>query len=145
MKIFQAEDNPGDVRLLEEAFRECEANVILEVANDGEEAIEYLKLYTSDSRKALPNMILLDWNLPRKNGKEVLSYIRSFPLFQPIPVIVMSSSNTDTDIFSAYKMKANCYLIKPLDNENYTKMIRSITTFWDLYHQNDNDDYCLKV
>jgi len=138
MKIFLAEDNPGDIRLVQEAISECNAQVTLETAIDGEEALNYLKSFTIKSDQVLPDMIILDWNMPRKSGKELLQYIRSFDQFDFIPVVVMSSSNAENDIRTAYELEANCYITKPVEYERFIYVIHSITSYWSLFNSEGN-------
>jgi two-component system, chemotaxis family, response regulator Rcp1 len=126
--ILLVEDNPGDVRLVQEAFYERENRPTLHVAKDGVEALEYL---TSEAEsESYPAFILLDLNLPRKNGHEVLSEIKRHPRLKQIPVIVLTSSRADNDIARAYELCANCYIVKPLDLEQFLETVHQTVTYW---------------
>jgi two-component system, chemotaxis family, response regulator Rcp1 len=124
--ILLVEDNPGDVRLVREALYEEGDTSTLHVVRDGVEALEYLEAHRRDH----PAFILLDLNLPRKNGHEVLAEIKAHPELKRIPVIVLSSSNSDDDILKAYNANANCYVVKPLDLELFLKTVRQVINYW---------------
>lgn len=127
--ILLVEDSPGDVRLTREALRESSAQVVLEVARDGVEAMEMLRSEnTCDGR--FPDLILLDLNLPRKDGREVLAEIKADPHLRLIPVVVLTTSTADSDIQHAYELHANCYVSKPADIDEYFLMIRRCEEFW---------------
>jgi len=125
--ILLVEDNPGDVRLTQEALKESRHPVHLSVARDGVEAIEYLRNCEPDAR---PDLILLDLNLPRKSGREVLSEIKADPELKRIPVLVMTTSRAEQDIQKAYSLNANCYITKPMDLDDFLRTVRSIEEFW---------------
>ncbi len=118
-EILLIEDNPADIRLTQEALKELGINHRLEVARDGCSALEYLKLIFSDQTGKLPDLILLDLNLPGMNGLEVLATIKSDEKLKSIPVIIMSSSASDADVCAAYKLNANCYTRKPLEIDQF--------------------------
>jgi two-component system, chemotaxis family, response regulator Rcp1 len=124
--ILLVEDNPGDVRLVREALYEHGDASTLHVVRDGVEALEYLESHRRDH----PSFILLDLNLPRKNGHEVLAEIKSNPDLKRIPVIVLSSSSSDDDIVKAYNACANCYIAKPLDLEEFLEIVRHVINYW---------------
>lgn len=129
LKLLLVEDSPSDVRLVREALKEAPIPVQVMVARDGVEAMEYL----SQAELGLairPDLVLLDLNLPRKNGREVLEEIKSSPNLRQIPVLVMTSSRSDEDIEQAYALNANCYITKPSDLEEYVNVVRSIENFW---------------
>jgi two-component system, chemotaxis family, response regulator Rcp1 len=126
--ILLVEDNPGDVRLVQEALNEQGNTSTLHVVRDGVEALEYLK--TNEQTDAYPAFILLDLNLPRKNGHEVLAEIKSHPALKQIPVIVLSSSSAEEDITKAYNACANCYIVKPLDLEQFLETVRQVVAYW---------------
>jgi len=128
-KIFLIEDNPGDVRLIEESFRELSSNFDFFSQKDGEAAIHYLETQLQE-KKEFPDLILLDLNLPRKNGFEVLKVIKNTEELKKIPVIVLSTSESEEDISMAYHLHANCYINKPLDFDDFNKIIESIDLFW---------------
>lgn len=126
--ILLVEDNPGDVRLIREALNEQENTLALHVVKDGVEALEYLE--TNEQTNAYPAFILLDLNLPRKNGHEVLAEIKSHPALKQIPVIVLSSSSAEEDITKAYNACANCYIVKPLDLDQFLETVRRVVAYW---------------
>jgi two-component system, chemotaxis family, response regulator Rcp1 len=128
INILLVEDNPGDVRLVQEALAEQATDTHLLVARDGVEALEYLQTPKHDT--PLPSFILLDINLPRKNGHEVLSEIKSDPALKQIPVIVLSSSKAEDDIMRAYDSSANCYVVKPLDLDQFLDTVRRVISYW---------------
>lgn len=129
-EILLVEDNPGDVRLTEEALKEGHVMVNLTVAADGVQAMEILKREGAYHEKPLPDLILLDLNLPRKNGREVLLEIKADPELRRIPVIIMTTSKAEQDIFRAYNLNANCYITKPVDLDEFLHVVRSIEDFW---------------
>lgn len=130
VEILLVEDNPGDVRLTQEAFKEGRVFVNLTVANDGVEAIEMLKGNPPYTGKRRPDLILLDLNLPRKNGREVLVEIKADEDLRRIPVIVMTTSKAEQDIHRAYNLNANCYITKPVELDEFLNVVRSIEDFW---------------
>lgn len=123
------EDNPGDVRLLEEAFTELRANVHIEVAKDGAEGIQIVAR-ASQTKEGAPDLILLDLNLPKINGHDVLSKIKSDPRTRHIPVIVLTSSRAEADVHRAYQSHANAYLRKPSTLEGLLDTARDVKNFW---------------
>src|ERR1700730_9016946 len=126
IEVLLVEDNPADVRLTQEAFREGRVANHLNVVSDGVEALEFLHRtgdYTSAPR---PDLILLDLNLPRKNGREVLEEIKADPSLRRIPVMILSTSAADWDLHHAYNLHANCYIEKPVDVEQFLSVVRSI-------------------
>jgi two-component system, chemotaxis family, response regulator Rcp1 len=125
--ILLVEDNPGDVRLAREALRDTPSKADLRVARDGEEAIAMLKNPGENSR---PDLILLDFNLPRKDGREVLADIKKDPDLRAIPVIVLSTSRADSDIRTAYDLRANCFITKGEDWDRSRQIIQCIEEFW---------------
>lgn len=129
LEILLVEDSPSDVRLIREALKETPANLELTLARDGIEAMDYL--HKSISGAVLrPDLVLLDLNLPRKNGREVLAEIKASPELRHIPVLVMTSSHADEDISDAYSLNANCYITKPSDLNDYVNVVRAIEGFW---------------
>ena len=130
MDILLIEDNPGDARLLREALEECRMDHRLEVVTDGVEALRYLRReepYLSGFR---PDLILLDLNLPRKDGREVLKELKMDAVLRRIPVVILSTSEAEADILTAYDRHANCYICKPLDLEAFFEVAESIRRFW---------------
>lgn len=130
VEVLLVEDNPGDVRLTQEAFKDGRVMVNLTVASDGVEAMSILRREGLHARKARPDLILLDLNLPKKNGREVLEEIKADEDLRRIPVIVMTTSKADQDIYRAYNLNANCYVTKPVDLEEFLNVVRSIEDFW---------------
>lgn len=129
LNILLVEDSPSDARLMGEALRETPLLVKLDVAPDGDQAISYLHRSLSGSVQR-PDLILLDLNLPGKNGHEILAEVKADPDFKQIPILIMSSSNADSDILAAYSLNANCYITKPCDLGEYIGVVRAIEDFW---------------
>src|SRR4051812_45511086 len=130
VEVLLVEDNPGDVRLTQEALKDGHVMVNLTVAADGVEALEILKRNGIHANKARPDLILLDLNLPRKNGREVLEQIKADMDLRRIPVIVMTTSKAEQDVHKAYNLNANCYITKPVDLDEFLNVVRSIEEFW---------------
>ena len=128
--VLLVEDNPADIRLTQEALKEGPVQVDLSVATDGVEAVEFLHRTGKYRNAPRPELILLDLNLPRKNGREVLSEIKSDPDLKRIPVLVMTTSKARQDIARAYSLNANCYITKPIDLEDFIDVMRSIEDLW---------------
>ena len=130
LKILLVEDNPGDVRLVLEALKSIKKEYEINIAMDGEEAIDYLRKKDKFVEAPRPDIILLDLNLPKINGLEVLSDIKSDSSQKTIPVIVLSSSEADSDIFESYRCHANCYLTKPSNFQGFIDLFDLIDKFW---------------
>ncbi len=130
IEILLVEDNPGDVDLTIEALREARVHNELHVVSDGVEAIAYLRRQGAHAGARLPDLILLDLNLPKKDGREVLAEIKSDPDLKHIPVVVLTSSDSERDVLQSYRVHANCYLKKPTDLERFLEVVRSIEDFW---------------
>jgi two-component system, chemotaxis family, response regulator Rcp1 len=130
MEILLVEDNPGDVRLTREALRDSGVLNNLNVACDGVEALAYLEREGAFVDAIRPDVILLDLNLPRMDGREVLSAIKRSPRLKNIPVVILSSSEAEKDILRAYDLHANCYVTKPMDLDRFVLVVRSIQEFW---------------
>ncbi len=130
MHILLVEDNPGDIRLTQEAFKEGEVLKTLHVVKDGVEALNFLRKKGEYADVPTPDIILLDLNLPRKDGREVLAEVKSDDLLRFIPVIVLTTSDSDQDITKAYSLYANCFITKPVDLEQFIFIIRQIEIFW---------------
>ena len=126
IEILLVEDNAADVRLTQEALQEGKVRNNLTVARDGEEALEIL----SRPGKVRPDLILLDLNLPRKDGREVLATLKADPSLKHIPVVVLTTSSAEVDILKSYQLHANCYITKPVDLEQFVSVVRSIDEFW---------------
>lgn len=130
IEILLVEDNLGDARLTQEALREARVSNHLSLVRDGVEALAFLRREGGYASAPRPDLILLDLNLPRKDGREVLSEIKSDERLQRIPVVVLTVSQSDEDILRAYNLNANCYITKPVDLEQFIKVVRSIEDFW---------------
>jgi CheY-like chemotaxis protein len=130
IEVLLVEDNPGDVRLVREAFWEVDVRHCLHTTSDGVEAIDFLRRREGYARAPRPDLIVLDLNLPRKDGREVLAEIKRDARLRHIPVVVLSSSTAAEDVAGAYDLHANCYVSKPVDFEQFVNVVRSIETFW---------------
>lgn len=131
LEIFLVEDNPGDIRLTQEILKQSALPSSLRIAYDGEEALHYLeKLDDSLDSDPLPHLILLDLNLPKKSGIEVLSTLKANTTLKHIPVVVLTSSESEQDIKVCYNMHANSYVTKPVDFDQYYDVITNIHRFW---------------
>jgi chemotaxis family two-component system response regulator Rcp1 len=130
IEILLVEDNPGDARLTREALREGKVVNRLSVVTDGVEALKFLRQEGSYQEAARPDLILLDLNLPKKDGREVLSEIKQDPSLRSIPVVVLTTSKAERDILVTYDLHANCYIIKPVDLDQFLTVARSIEDFW---------------
>ena len=128
--ILLVEDNPGDVRLTVEALKEGKVNNKLHVANDGMEAMAFLHRQGKYSDAPRPDLILLDLNLPKKDGHEVLAEIKKDSMLKHIPVVVLTGSTAGEDILKTYNLHANCYITKPIDLEQFIMVVKSIKDFW---------------
>ena len=128
-QILLVEDSPSDIRLIREALKETSALVEITVARDGVEATDYLRKAEND-QVARPDLVLLDLNLPRKNGLEVLAEVKASPNLKEIPVLIMTSSRADRDIKEAYRLNANCYIAKPNELADFVHVLRGIEDFW---------------
>jgi chemotaxis family two-component system response regulator Rcp1 len=130
IEILLVEDNPGDARLTLEAFKEGKVLNHLTVMKDGVEALAYLRREGSYSGARMPDLILLDLNLPRKSGREVLAEIKADERLKTIPVVVLTTSADEQDVARAYSQHANCYITKPVDLEQFLRVVHSIEDFW---------------
>ena len=128
--ILLVEDNPGDVRLTQFAFSDIAIDAELVVATDGDEALEILSSRREEGNTALPDLILLDLNLPRMGGFEFLEAIQDDAELARIPILILTSSNACEDIVESYELAANAYLTKPTDPDEYTEMVEAVTDFW---------------
>ena len=129
VKILLIEDSPSDVRLIREAVKEVSLSVQITVASDGVVAMEFLRA-TQRGQTTRPDLILLDLNLPRKHGRDVLTEVKEDADLKQIPVLVMTSSKADEDVLQAYQLNANCYITKPGDLSGYVNVVRAIDDFW---------------
>ena len=130
VEILLVEDNPGDVRLTIEALRESKVANNLNVARDGVEALAYLRREGAYADAVRPDLILLDLNMPRKDGREVLAEIKAEPNLRTIPVVVLTTSRAEQDVLRSYELQANCYITKPVDLEQFITVVKSIENFW---------------
>jgi two-component system, chemotaxis family, response regulator Rcp1 len=130
IEILLVEDNPGDVRLTIEGLKEGKVRNNLHVARDGVEALEFLRRQGTFADAVRPDLILLDLNLPRKDGREVLSDIKRDPELKTIPIVVLTTSRAEQDVLHSYQLQANCYITKPVDLEQFITVVRSIEDFW---------------
>lgn len=128
--ILLIEDNPGDVRLTKEAFSESKIPIDLHVVMDGEEALDYLHSAGLQPDSEIPDLILLDLNLPKKDGREVLEEIKTNERLKRIPVVVLTTSNAEQDIMTSYNCHANCYINKPVDFDHFFDIIQKVEEFW---------------
>lgn len=130
VEILLIEDNEGDVRLTREALKEGRIRNRLHVVPDGEQALTFLRREGAYAEAPRPDLILLDLNLPRLDGREVLAEIKADPIFKQIPVVVLTSSRAEKDLLSAYDSHANCYITKPVGFEDFMEVVRNIESFW---------------
>ena len=130
IEILLVEDNPGDVRLTIEGLNEGKVRNNLHVAKDGVEALRFLRRQGEYAGTVRPDLILLDLNLPRKDGREVLADIKADPNLKTIPVVVLTTSRAEQDVLHSYELQANCYITKPVDLEQFIHVVKSIEDFW---------------
>lgn len=130
IEILLVEDNAGDARLTAEALKDGKFHIHLQVARDGVEALAKLRQEPPYQDAPRPDLILLDLNLPKKDGREVLAEIRADPGLARIPVVVLTTSAAEQDILRAYDLNANCYITKPVDFDQFVEIVRSIESFW---------------
>jgi len=130
IEILLVEDNPGDVRLTREALRDARVNHNLNVVMDGVAALEFLHRQGQHGEAPRPDVILLDLNLPRKDGREVLAEIKNDEHLRRIPVVVLTTSQAEEDILRAYDLRANCYVAKPVDLDQFIEVVQAIDIFW---------------
>jgi CheY-like chemotaxis protein len=130
IEILLVEDNPGDIRLTQEALRESKVLNNLAVAKNGVEALQMLRREEPYVSQPRPDLILLDLNLPRKDGREVLMEIKADPLLRRIPVVVLTTSEAEGDVLRAYDLGANCYIVKPVDLDQFITVVQTIEGFW---------------
>jgi CheY-like chemotaxis protein len=128
--VLLVEDSPGDVRLTREAFREANGSVQLHVAADGVEAMAFLRHEGDHADAPRPDFILLDLNLPRMDGREVLARIKADVVLRTIPTVILTTSDADADILKSYELNANAYLTKPVTLEAFENLVKSINDFW---------------
>jgi two-component system, chemotaxis family, response regulator Rcp1 len=130
IEILLVEDNPGDVRLILEALKDAKVRNTVHSVEDGEQAMSYLNQEGKYAGVTRPDLILLDLNLPRKDGREVLEDIKTDPNLKSIPVVILTSSKAEQDIVKTYNLHANCYITKPVDLDQFIGVVKSIENFW---------------
>lgn len=130
IEILLVDDNPGDVRLTREAFRRVGLNGRLNVVSDGVSALSYLRREGEFCNASRPQLILLDLNMPRKDGRQVLAEVKADPELRCIPIVVLTTSTLDEDVAQVYDLHANCYVVKPFDPEKFVNVLRAIEDFW---------------
>ncbi len=130
IEVLLVEDSPGDVRLTQEAFREANSSVRLHVANDGVEAMAFLRQQGVHAHSPRPDLILLDLNLPKMDGREVLAHIKADDGLKTIPTVILTTSDSEADVLSSYQLQANCFLNKPVELEGFETLVKSIKNFW---------------
>jgi CheY-like chemotaxis protein len=130
IEILLVEDNPGDVRLTQEALKEARVGNVVHVASDGVEALAFLRREGAHADASPPDLILLDLNLPRKDGREVLEEIKTDPSLRHIPVVVLTTSQAEADILATYRLSANAFVTKPVDLDQFLHVVQSIERFW---------------
>jgi len=130
IEVLLVEDSPGDVRLTQEAFRDANWTIHLHVASDGVDAMAFLRQQGTHVDAPRPDLILLDLNLPRMDGREVLANIKGDDSLKSIPTIILTTSEAETDIVDSYQLQANCYLSKPVQLDAFESLVRSINDFW---------------
>jgi CheY-like chemotaxis protein len=130
IEVLLVEDNPGDVRLTQEALKEAKVRNNLSVVGDGVEALEFLHREGPFSASPRPDIVLLDLNLPRKDGRQVLAEVKADPDLRRIPVVILTTSKAEEDILKTYDLHANCFVTKPVGFEQFIRVVQSIENFW---------------
>ena len=145
VQILLVEDNPGDIRLTQEALKEGDLPNNLNVVKDGVEAVAYLRKEREYADKPRPDLILLDLNLPKKDGREVLAEIKEDDQLKHIPVVILTTSDAEQDIIKVYKLHANCFITKPVDLDEFMRVVRQIEDFWFGIVQLPPNNICCKT
>ena len=130
LEVLLVEDSPGDVRLTQEAFRDANPAIRLHVTTDGVEAMAFLKREGIHAKAPRPDLILLDLNLPKMDGREVLVHIKEDATLKTIPTVILTTSDAEADIVKSYQLQANCYLSKPVQLDVFESLVGSINDFW---------------
>ena len=130
INVLLVEDSPGDVRLTQEAFRDANRAIHLHVAMDGVEAMAFLHREGKNADAPRPDLILLDLNLPKMDGREVLAHIKEDDNLKTIPTVILTTSDAEADILKSYQLRANCYLTKPVQLDAFESLVKSISDFW---------------
>jgi CheY-like chemotaxis protein len=130
IEVLLVEDSPGDVRLTQEAFRDANKSIRLHVVSDGVEAMAFLRQQGAYAVVPRPDLILLDLNVPKMDGREVLAQIKGDSSLKMIPTVILTTSDAEADIVKSYQLQANCYLTKPVQLEDFDTLVKSINDFW---------------
>jgi chemotaxis family two-component system response regulator Rcp1 len=130
INVLLVEDSPGDVRLTREAFKDARVHINLHVASDGAEAMAFLQREGKFANVPRPDLILLDLNLPKKDGREVLKEIKESEALMSIPVVILTTSASEGDVLRSYRLHANSYITKPVDLDGFLRVVKSIDSFW---------------
>jgi CheY-like chemotaxis protein len=130
IQVLLVEDSPGDVRLTQEAFRNAKSYIRLHVVSDGAEAMDFLKREGAHVNAPRPDIILLDLNLPKMDGREVLAAIKKDDDLKMIPTVILTTSDAEADVVKSYQLQANCYLCKPVELDAFESLVKSINDFW---------------
>jgi chemotaxis family two-component system response regulator Rcp1 len=130
IQVLLVEGSPGDVRLMQEAFRDANMSIQLHVANDGVEPMAFLRHEGAHAKSSRPDLILLDLNLPKMDGREVLAHIKESANLKTIPTVILTTSEAEADIVKSYQLQANCYLSKPVQLDAFEALVKSINDFW---------------
>ncbi len=130
IEILLVEDNPGDVRLTQEILKEGKVHNRMSVSADGQAALDFLRRQGKHADAVRPDLVLLDLNLPKKDGREVLAEIKQDPDLKSIPIVILTTSAADADILKTYSLHANCYIVKPVDLEQFVGVVKYIQDFW---------------
>ncbi len=128
--ILLVEDNPGDIRLTQEALASSKSHVILSIVQDGADALAFLRQKGKYKGVSKPDLILLDLNLPRKDGYEVLAEVKNDEALRAIPIVILTTSDREEDVLRSYDLHANCYVTKPIDMYHFLKVVQNIESFW---------------
>ena len=129
-QVLQVEDSPGDVRLTQEAFHDANMSIKLHVATDGVEAMAFFRREGAHVHAPRPDLVLLDLNLPKMDGREVLAHIKRDESLKTIPIVILTTSGAEADIVKSYQLQANCYLSKPVQLDAFQSLVKSINDFW---------------
>jgi chemotaxis family two-component system response regulator Rcp1 len=130
IQVLLVEDSPGDIRLTQEALKDAKIHINLHVVRDGEQAMSFLMREGEHANAPRPDLILLDLNLPKKDGREVLQEIKESPTLKIIPVVILTTSAAEADILRSYLLHANCYITKPVSLDGFLTVVKSIEDFW---------------
>lgn len=130
LEVLMVEDSPGDVELTREAFKDAKIHINLHIAWDGAEGLGFLERTGKFANSPRPDLILLDLNLPKKDGRELLRELKASEILRSIPIVILTTSASEVDVLESYRLHANCYITKPVDLEGFLKVVKSIDGFW---------------